>query len=313
VRIDSSFYGKDVAYFLAEFLEELKKPDGGNQVEHLMSKLRYSWKDKYEHDENNRPFPEYQIVYQPAMHMTPDGGKLTDRNEEGCLIISKYPVVSSQISFLPRDIGNPSDDHQRILLIVQVQVPFSQSNNEESIIVTVVTSHWSLLSTSRDIATERVFHVLNTNEKVVQSPVHILTGDLNAEPHENAILFLRQSTENRPDGFLDSWEYVARMKKFPSLSSEEREVIGYTFPACAPVKRIDFIFVRNFTVSDSTNRAQYAEIVDSFVTGKHPTSATKHLVNSRDGIGMNDLDSPLWASDHFAVVTDLLLHSHPSL
>ena len=32
-----------------------------------------------------------------------------------------------------------------------------------------------------------------------------------------------------------------------------------------------------------------------------------HLVGSRAGLGMNDPDSPLWASDHFAVVADLEL------
>jgi hypothetical protein len=31
----------------------------------------------------------------------------------------------------------------------------------------------------------------------------------------------------------------------------------------------------------------------------------EHLVGSREGLGMNDKDSPLWASDHFAVVSDL--------
>ena len=30
-----------------------------------------------------------------------------------------------------------------------------------------------------------------------------------------------------------------------------------------------------------------------------------YLVGSREGLGMNDKDSPLWASDHFAVVSDL--------
>lgn len=33
----------------------------------------------------------------------------------------------------------------------------------------------------------------------------------------------------------------------------------------------------------------------------------EHLIGSREGLGMNDLDSPLWASDHFALVTDLKL------
>jgi hypothetical protein len=32
---------------------------------------------------------------------------------------------------------------------------------------------------------------------------------------------------------------------------------------------------------------------------------TEHLVGSREGLGMLDKDSPIWASDHFAVVADL--------
>ena len=31
----------------------------------------------------------------------------------------------------------------------------------------------------------------------------------------------------------------------------------------------------------------------------------EHLVGSREGLGMNDKDSPLWASDHFAVIADI--------
>lgn len=33
----------------------------------------------------------------------------------------------------------------------------------------------------------------------------------------------------------------------------------------------------------------------------------EHLVGSRPDLGMNDLDSPVWASDHFAVVADLIV------
>jgi len=36
-------------------------------------------------------------------------------------------------------------------------------------------------------------------------------------------------------------------------------------------------------------------------------SIVGHLVNSRVGLGMNDLDSPIWASDHLAVVADIEL------
>jgi hypothetical protein len=32
-----------------------------------------------------------------------------------------------------------------------------------------------------------------------------------------------------------------------------------------------------------------------------------HLVNSREGLGMLDVDGPVYASDHIAVVTDLTI------
>lgn len=37
----------------------------------------------------------------------------------------------------------------------------------------------------------------------------------------------------------------------------------------------------------------------------------EHLVGSRLDLGMNDLDSPIWASDHFAVVATLRFHPPP--
>jgi hypothetical protein len=67
VRIDSSFYGPEIEFFLQDFFTKMKKPDGGNQVEHLMSKLQLAWKERYANEQ--LPYPNYQIVYQPAMHM----------------------------------------------------------------------------------------------------------------------------------------------------------------------------------------------------------------------------------------------------
>jgi hypothetical protein len=38
----------------------------------------------------------------------------------------------------------------------------------------------------------------------------------------------------------------------------------------------------------------------------HPWSMVPvYLLGSRDGIGMNDKDSPIWGSDHFAVIADI--------
>jgi hypothetical protein len=96
--------------------------------------------------------------------------KPNDRNDEGCLILSRYPIAYSTVAFLPRDIGNPQDDHQRILLLAQVQVPITEASN---MLVTVVTSHWSLLSSSRDVAAKHVFEVLNTHPIIKQSSIHV--------------------------------------------------------------------------------------------------------------------------------------------
>lgn len=36
------------------------------------------------------------------------------------LVLSRLPVLHSDVLLLPRDLGDPGDDHQRVLLRVQV-------------------------------------------------------------------------------------------------------------------------------------------------------------------------------------------------
>lgn len=81
-----------------------------------------------------------------------------------------------------------SDDHQRILLIAQVQLPITKT------IVTIATSHWSLFPVSRDKAVEKVFEVF-ASQRLLPSNVQIFTGDLNAEPHESSIQSLLRSAQ----------------------------------------------------------------------------------------------------------------------
>lgn len=207
----------------------------------------------------------------------------------------------------------------------------------------------------------------------------MLTGDFNAEPHEN---FIRQLLHERSykhidcskaprsrrlggergasfdplvttadvenaAPFVDSWlhyatlQYEQRLERQHESASQtvatavdvagnvatvEPAVVmedGFTFPACNPIKRIDFIMVRNFSISDTVS-TPVATIEQSRIVGTLPTADTSkcsmvcivielnvmlvYLVNSREGLGMNDMDSPVWASDHFAVVTDLTVH-----
>ncbi len=110
------------------------------------------------------------------------------------------------------------------------------------------------------------------------------------------------------DVFIDAWPHINKSK-------------GLTFPTCNPVKRIDFILLRNNSHSECKSTAILSNV---FIVGQDPTSETSefnffvseivrlrnyvttvHLVNSREGLGMNDEDSPIWASDHLGVVADI--------
>ena len=205
--------------------------------------------------------------------------------------------------------------------------------------------------------------------------MQILTGDFNAEPQEEAVIYLqradsygsqwscnddffqpeRDSQANNDSNdkkknndhnnnigesratratsaFVDTWKDVrvkalrlqseqqAASLRFADVSRdketeeqrilEEAERDGLTFPACNPVKRIDFIFARNHSSSsDSTSREWFVSISDSRVIGQKPTADTEHLVGSREGLGMLDEDSPVWASDHYGLVSDFLIDS----
>ena len=156
---------------------------------------------------------------------------------------------------------------------------------------------------------------------------------------EDAIQAL--SSKSSSFRFIDTWTAL-----------HEDDHNGFTFPACNPVKRIDYIFAKkNDNICENSNgeteslscNENKVQILNTFIIGQEPTEDTsklipsydnilnrwfalfcfdwlcylsflisEHLVNSREGIGMNDPDSPIWASDHFALVTDLALdwYSH---
>jgi endonuclease/exonuclease/phosphatase family metal-dependent hydrolase len=127
------------------------------------------------------------------------------------------------------------------------------------------------------------------------SPVQVLTGDFNAEPQEEAISFLLSGAEREGDAtvegnenqqerrwapFVDAWEHMrARSHSTEQVDEAKAVAEGYTFPACSPVKRIDFIMVRNRTAdlsiaSSAAPPAVGAEITDFRIVGTHPTTGT---------------------------------------
>lgn len=143
----------------------------------------------------------------------------------------------------------------------------------------------------------------------------MLTGDLNAEPYEDSILFLTNASNyreesicqnrdvesvNTSDGelicssstelgetkpFMDVWlEYMKQKHgKFKknglqvsldgTVGGGGSESLGYTFPACNPVKRIDFVLAR--VVSSSNN--SLLSVPNFSIVGKAPTRSTGDL------------------------------------
>lgn len=101
-----------------------------------------------------------------------DSGRLVYRNEEGLLLLSKYPILHAQAVFLPRLLGEKADDHQRVALVVQVAVPSAQGHvHDARRVVTLVTSHFSLFAPARDRAVQRIRQHLHPASSAYQ-PSH---------------------------------------------------------------------------------------------------------------------------------------------
>ena len=130
--------------------------------------------------------------------------------------------------------------------------------------------------------------------------VQILTGDFNAEPNEAAYRYitgelssveLAEITDDHQEKRCDN----SLMPDFQDawlLGGEKvDEADGFTFPSCNPVKRIDFILIRNATAttvdhrdsSDCTSVRYSKEPWQATIThtkrvGLEPTDETVHRV-----------------------------------
>jgi len=93
------------------------------------------------------------------------------RNEEGLFILSKYPIVESKVLFLPRMIGDAGDDHQRMALVAQIQLPVEDKDGKA--MITISTSHFSLKESSRDLSVEAIENFFDSDESMKQSGVQV--------------------------------------------------------------------------------------------------------------------------------------------
>jgi len=150
----------------------------------------------------------------------------------------------------------------------------------ERIIVT--TTHFSLSSLAR----ERAVKFLGEIAAAAPPGIEILGGDFNAEPNE-AVIQQQLLVEEK---FTDAW------------TAKHPHDEGFTFPACRPVKRIDYIFARNLDSSEQLRQVRTIgrEAKEELAVG--------HAIALDSATGMLDDESLLWASDHFGLELELELH-----
>lgn len=202
----------------------------------------------------------WHYVYQPAMlHWDPARPLL--REEEGVAVLTRHPVSAVRHFLLPRDVGDPLDGHQRICLHVQVHAPGVGA-------VDVLVTHLGLSTAARERAVRAIWDYAAAN---CTGAATVLAGDMNAEPHERSMRFLRvrgragfpggrlpllpcaaharvrtrrqgeASIDGVRGGFRDAWLELHPEPEPRSTDARQRRE-ALTFPSDDPVKRIDYIY-----------------------------------------------------------------------
>lgn len=141
-------------------------------------------------------------------------------------------------------------------------------------------------------------------------PSQILMGDFNAEPEEVSIQYLLDEANFNPASasceefssagsslscteesvqvgeehrhvrqspFVDAWSHVQAARGLTVADDA-----GLTFPACNPVKRIDFILVRNSSSAEAAGGNTpgiFTNIVDFQIDGIKPTADTGNVIS----------------------------------
>jgi endonuclease/exonuclease/phosphatase family metal-dependent hydrolase len=167
--------------------------------------------------------PGYRSIWQPAHYWLPGQGDNQGRTcWEGLAVLSRVPIVDQTHVRLSRNLDDPRDAHQRLVLGAQIQTtagPFW-----------LFDTHYPLSADARDrVAVETHAFVRHA---AGDSPF-CLAGDFNARPDDLPIRFL--SGQARIDGqagtLVDAWHAA-----HPTAP-------GYTFPAWGPAHRIDYLWL----------------------------------------------------------------------
>lgn len=307
--------------------------DVGNQLEHIVTALQKRACAQRNSDAgglcDDETDPLWYYIYQPAQSFFDKASSILTRHEEGIAILSRYPIIQTSFILLPRDLSSKDDEHSRILLSVIIM--------KDGVKVKVSSSHFALSESARDKAVRYMKHMSESDDDD-DTMIHIFGGDLNAEPTEPAMLYLQSPAYHSRYPFQDTF-LITPIKQRQVMESAWKEN-GYSFPACNPSKRIDYIFIRNcshygvvakgykvigvkpleYIQEDTVRRRRRQETgkemeVEIDANGERMVSADTQTLEEdemryrRPELGMLDPDSYLWASDHFGIVTDLHINT----
>lgn len=172
------------------------------------------------------------------------------RVEEGLTILTRDKPLRSSTFALALDPHRRSDENHRICVYIALACgPYT---------VHVFNTHFSLDSQSRRTNARELARLV---DRAAQAQPAVVMGDLNAEPGAPEIRYLVEEA-----GFGDAWRLGAGADN------------GFTYASFNPVRRIDYILVKNMPSGP----------VRTWLVGATPTG-------------------PAYMSDHLGVVADLPL------
>ena len=105
------------------------------------------------------------------------------RDEEGPAIFSRWPILHSDYLLLSRNTSDEGDTHQRLCLHAVIDATPTSPTHARTL-VDVYTVHLSLSEAARN---RSVPELLAFIKESARGDVVMLTGDMNAEPHEPAM------------------------------------------------------------------------------------------------------------------------------
>jgi endonuclease/exonuclease/phosphatase family metal-dependent hydrolase len=214
------------------------------------------------------------VEYQSAFAQ---GSELGGGLEFGNAILSRYPIIESQSLLLPATTGVTG----RCVLYALVDTPWGA--------LPVFNTHlsWELHKSKERIEQVQtlvsyVFEHAPLSKKTLPP---VVMGDFNAEPESDEIRYMKglATIDGRSVYFADAWSYGAPRDSgdvAPGYTFDRKN--AYAAAAHEPPRRIDYLFVRG---PDRKFRGE-------------PLSTELAFCDARDGV---------WPSDHFGVVTDLVM------